>query len=136
LKEEALDHTVWGAPFGRCFGPVVRQTINEWTFEYQKYAYNFVHKIPNVFVAGQYHQCRSTCDNLIHQQFVYTFILSFVGEINPFVCISVVFISPMEDWVNSSSYFFESDVRMTVHHKYYVRKNQLTRSLPPCSAHN
>jgi len=26
LKEEALDHTVWRARFGRCFGPVVRQT--------------------------------------------------------------------------------------------------------------
>jgi hypothetical protein len=26
LKEEALDRTVWRARFGRCFGPVVRQT--------------------------------------------------------------------------------------------------------------
>jgi hypothetical protein len=26
LKEEALDHTMWGAGFGRGFGPVVRQT--------------------------------------------------------------------------------------------------------------
>jgi hypothetical protein len=26
LKEEALDRTVWGARFGRGFGPVVRQT--------------------------------------------------------------------------------------------------------------
>jgi hypothetical protein len=26
LKEEALDHTVWRACFGRGFGPVVRQT--------------------------------------------------------------------------------------------------------------
>ena len=26
LKEEALDRTVWRAGFGRCFGPVVRQT--------------------------------------------------------------------------------------------------------------
>jgi hypothetical protein len=26
LKEEALDRTMWRAPFGRCFGPVVRQT--------------------------------------------------------------------------------------------------------------
>ena len=26
LKEEALDHTMWGARFGRGFGPVVRQT--------------------------------------------------------------------------------------------------------------
>jgi hypothetical protein len=26
LKEEALDHTVWRARFGRGFGPVVRQT--------------------------------------------------------------------------------------------------------------
>jgi hypothetical protein len=26
LKEEALDHTVWRAHFGRGFGPVVRQT--------------------------------------------------------------------------------------------------------------
>jgi hypothetical protein len=25
LKEEALDHTMWGACFGRGFGPVVRQ---------------------------------------------------------------------------------------------------------------
>ena len=25
LKEEALDRTVWGARFGRGFGPVVRQ---------------------------------------------------------------------------------------------------------------
>jgi len=26
LKEEALDHTMWRARFGRSFGPVVRQT--------------------------------------------------------------------------------------------------------------
>jgi hypothetical protein len=26
LKEEALDRTIWGAGFGRGFGPVVRQT--------------------------------------------------------------------------------------------------------------
>jgi hypothetical protein len=26
LKEEALDHTMWRAHFGRGFGPVVRQT--------------------------------------------------------------------------------------------------------------
>jgi hypothetical protein len=26
LKEEALDHTMWRAHFGRDFGPVVRQT--------------------------------------------------------------------------------------------------------------
>ena len=26
LKEEALDHTMWRAGFGRDFGPVVRQT--------------------------------------------------------------------------------------------------------------
>jgi len=26
LKEEALDRNVWGAGFGRGFGPVVRQT--------------------------------------------------------------------------------------------------------------
>jgi len=26
LKEEALDRTMWRAGFGRCFGPVVRQT--------------------------------------------------------------------------------------------------------------
>ena len=26
LKEDALDHTVWRARFGRGFGPVVRQT--------------------------------------------------------------------------------------------------------------
>jgi len=26
LKEEALDHTIWRACFGRGFGPVVRQT--------------------------------------------------------------------------------------------------------------
>jgi hypothetical protein len=26
LKEEALDHIMWGAVFGRGFGPVVRQT--------------------------------------------------------------------------------------------------------------
>jgi hypothetical protein len=26
LKEEALDRTIWGACFGRGFGPVVRQT--------------------------------------------------------------------------------------------------------------
>jgi len=25
LKEEALDHTMWRTPFGRGFGPVVRQ---------------------------------------------------------------------------------------------------------------
>jgi hypothetical protein len=28
LKEEALDRTVWRAPFGGDFGPVVRQTAN------------------------------------------------------------------------------------------------------------
>jgi len=28
LKEEALDHTMWKACFGRGFGPVVRQTTN------------------------------------------------------------------------------------------------------------
>jgi hypothetical protein len=27
LKEEALDHTIWRARFGRGFGPVVRQTV-------------------------------------------------------------------------------------------------------------
>jgi hypothetical protein len=26
LKVEALDHTMWGAEFGRGFGPVMRQT--------------------------------------------------------------------------------------------------------------
>jgi hypothetical protein len=26
LKEEALDHTIWGARFGRGFGSVIRQT--------------------------------------------------------------------------------------------------------------
>ena len=26
LKEEALDHTLWKTCFGRCYGPVVRQT--------------------------------------------------------------------------------------------------------------
>jgi hypothetical protein len=26
LKEEALDRTMWRPRFGRCFGPVVRQT--------------------------------------------------------------------------------------------------------------
>jgi hypothetical protein len=26
LIEEALDHTVWRTRFGRCYGPVVRQT--------------------------------------------------------------------------------------------------------------
>ena len=26
LKDEALDHTMWRARFGRDFGPVVRQT--------------------------------------------------------------------------------------------------------------
>ena len=26
LKEEALDHTMWRACFGRDFGPVIRQT--------------------------------------------------------------------------------------------------------------
>jgi hypothetical protein len=26
LKKEALDHILWKTPFGRCFGPVVRQT--------------------------------------------------------------------------------------------------------------
>jgi hypothetical protein len=26
LKEETIDHSVWGARFGRSFGPVVRQT--------------------------------------------------------------------------------------------------------------
>jgi hypothetical protein len=30
LKEEALDRTMWKALFGRGFGPVARQTINEW----------------------------------------------------------------------------------------------------------
>jgi hypothetical protein len=29
LREEALDRTTWRAPFGRGFGPVVRQTIND-----------------------------------------------------------------------------------------------------------
>jgi len=29
LKEEALDHTVWRARFGRGFKPVKRQTSNE-----------------------------------------------------------------------------------------------------------
>jgi hypothetical protein len=31
LKEEALDHTVWRASFGRGFGPVVRQTTERMT---------------------------------------------------------------------------------------------------------
>jgi hypothetical protein len=33
LKEEALGRTMWRTRFGRCFGPVVRQTtkwMNEW----------------------------------------------------------------------------------------------------------
>ena len=30
LKEEALDCTMWGARFGRGFGPVVRQTTTKW----------------------------------------------------------------------------------------------------------
>jgi hypothetical protein len=36
LIEEALDHTVWRTRFGRCYGPVVRQTtewMNEWINE-------------------------------------------------------------------------------------------------------
>jgi hypothetical protein len=32
LKEEALDHNMWRACFGRGFGPVVRQTA-EWMIE-------------------------------------------------------------------------------------------------------
>jgi len=43
LKEEALDHTMWRARFGRGFGPVVRQTtklmndpIKETRFESDK----------------------------------------------------------------------------------------------------
>jgi hypothetical protein len=24
LKEEALDHTLWGTRFGKCYGPIVR----------------------------------------------------------------------------------------------------------------
>jgi hypothetical protein len=32
LKEEALVRTMWGARFGRDFGPVVRQTAN-WLIE-------------------------------------------------------------------------------------------------------
>jgi len=31
LKEEALDRTMWGARFGRGFGPVVR-LLNEWLY--------------------------------------------------------------------------------------------------------
>jgi hypothetical protein len=30
LKEEALDRSMWGARFGRGFGPVVRQTTKWW----------------------------------------------------------------------------------------------------------
>jgi hypothetical protein len=37
LKEEALDRTMWTTRFGRCFGPVVRQTT-KWMNEY----YNFL----------------------------------------------------------------------------------------------
>jgi hypothetical protein len=29
LKEEALDHTMWRASFGRGFGPVVSRLLNE-----------------------------------------------------------------------------------------------------------
>jgi hypothetical protein len=29
LKEKAMDRTMWRARFGRGFGPVLRQTINE-----------------------------------------------------------------------------------------------------------
>jgi hypothetical protein len=29
LKEKALDRTMWGARFGRGFGPIVRQTTND-----------------------------------------------------------------------------------------------------------
>jgi hypothetical protein len=32
LKEEALDRTMWRVPFGRGFGPVVRQTAKEINF--------------------------------------------------------------------------------------------------------
>ena len=34
LKEEALDHTMWRAGFGRGFGPVVRQTTKWYIYIY------------------------------------------------------------------------------------------------------
>ena len=38
LKEEALARTMWRARFGRGFGPVVRQAINEMNeFDLRKY---------------------------------------------------------------------------------------------------
>jgi len=27
LKEEALDHSLWRTGFGRCYGPVLRETM-------------------------------------------------------------------------------------------------------------
>jgi len=30
LKEEALDHTLWRPGFGRCYGPVIWQTTEQW----------------------------------------------------------------------------------------------------------
>jgi len=32
LKEEALDRTVWGTSFGRLYGPVISQTMNNTSF--------------------------------------------------------------------------------------------------------
>jgi hypothetical protein len=37
LKEEALDHTMWRARFGRGFGPVVRQTAKWMTYDQNYY---------------------------------------------------------------------------------------------------
>jgi len=40
LKEEALDLTMWRALFGRCFGPVVKQTT-KWVKDLMLTAFNW-----------------------------------------------------------------------------------------------
>jgi hypothetical protein len=45
LMEEALDRTIWRARFGRCFGPVVRQTakwLNMYVYIYIYIYYFYV----------------------------------------------------------------------------------------------
>jgi hypothetical protein len=49
LKEEALDRTVWGAGFGRGFGPDVRQTA-KWIMSYSRCDINSSQHLPRIFL--------------------------------------------------------------------------------------
>jgi hypothetical protein len=53
LKEEALDRTMWKTRFGKCHGPVVRQTtelMNEWMNERNVLNFPYIHFCTFIYI--------------------------------------------------------------------------------------